>query len=327
MRTLLALVISLIALPALAQEATLVAPSAAPEPVAAGAPIPAEQPAPVPAEAIMVTPVESTPAPVTPTPVITTSPVADTATSITVERATTMSTPSALPTAGVFMLITNNGADDKLIDVKSDIASFSGLHTTEVDNKGVMKMRDLKEIAIPAGKMTPLVPMGDHVMLVGMKNDKVFTPNEAFPITLVFEKAGTKTVQVEAVPPEVFLKRFPPELTGPARLKADEIRAKLSGKSEKSWTQRLRDRIRALGGETSAPPPPPALPSAEPEKVDAPVQEMPVAPAEVPDASAAPTITPDMTQDDMQKMLNDHSGHNMAPATVPAPATPAVPAE
>jgi len=58
----------------------------------------------------------------------------------------------------------------------------------------VMKMRPIASIDIPAGQAVALQPGGLHIMLVGLA--KPLQSGHSFPLTLSFEKAGTRTVNV-----------------------------------------------------------------------------------------------------------------------------------
>jgi|GEM_PF-4984361 len=298
MRLFLASLICLMSLPALAQDAAVTtAPDAVPAPAAVPAPVPAEAPAPVAAPAP-----ETAPAKI--------------ATHMTVERVTSLATPAAVPANSIFMLITNTSdVDDKLIAIKSKRTARTGLHTTSVDERGVASMRSVDSIAIPAKKMTVLPPMGDHVMLMDLTD---YVPeNSTFPITLVFEKAGEKDVSVEVVNFEEFGKRFPRELMGNAMKEVEEVGAKLAEKTapEKTWTQKLRDRIRNLGGkvEASAPAPDMTLPlPAATSAGEMPVKALPAqTPPAAPDAAPAPTVQEFLEKNDPSKpvVIEDHSGH------------------
>lgn len=101
---------------------------------------------------------------------------------------------------GAYLTITNEGSTpDRLVAAESPVASRVELHTHDVDSAGVMRMRQVEAIDVPAGEATALRPGGLHVMLIGLENRLV--EGETFPLTLVFEAAGAVEleVQVEAV--------------------------------------------------------------------------------------------------------------------------------
>jgi copper(I)-binding protein len=67
-----------------------------------------------------------------------------------------------------------------------------------MDN-GVMKMRQVDGIDLPAGKTVALKPGGYHIMLTGLAQP--LAAGQSFPLTLDFAKAGARqvTVSVEKI--------------------------------------------------------------------------------------------------------------------------------
>jgi copper(I)-binding protein len=63
---------------------------------------------------------------------------------------------------------------------------------------GVMKMRKLEKLGIPAGGSALLKPSGDHIMLFGLKAP--LKEGDLLPITLVFEKAGEVKIDATIEP-------------------------------------------------------------------------------------------------------------------------------
>lgn len=98
-----------------------------------------------------------------------------------------------------FMEIHNmSGNEDKLISASSDISTKTELHTHMMDGD-VMKMRKVDFIDVANGTATELKPGGYHVMFMGLKNS--LTEGTSFPLTLVFEKAGSVEVTVNVMSP------------------------------------------------------------------------------------------------------------------------------
>ncbi|SFM56743.1 copper chaperone PCu(A)C [Shimia aestuarii] len=95
-----------------------------------------------------------------------------------------------------FMVIENSGdEDDRLIDVKSDIAKKVELHTHKDDGNGNMSMVHVEEgFVIPAGGKHMLMRGGDHVMFMGL--NKGLDHGDIVGVTLVFEKAGDVTLEI-----------------------------------------------------------------------------------------------------------------------------------
>jgi copper(I)-binding protein len=102
--------------------------------------------------------------------------------------------PSAGQTGAVYMTIANKGpVDDRLVSATTPIADQAQLHT-EINDKGIMKMRAVSAIDVKPKGHTILKPGGLHVMLIGLKQP--LKVGESFPLTLTFEKAGTFDVTV-----------------------------------------------------------------------------------------------------------------------------------
>lgn len=115
---------------------------------------------------------------------------------IMVKDAYARSAGKTAKTGAAFMMVMNHGAeDDRLIDVKSDVAARVELHTHKENADGVMQMLHVEEgFAIAAGEMHSLARGGDHVMFMGLKQP--FAQGDMIPVTLVFEKAGEVQVEV-----------------------------------------------------------------------------------------------------------------------------------
>jgi periplasmic copper chaperone A len=107
-------------------------------------------------------------------------------------------TPGAVKNSAAFMVFDNKGTADKLISVSGDVAKDIQIHSM-VTEAGVMKMREIKSLDIPANGKAELKPGGFHVMLIGLKDG--LKEGEKFPLKLKFEKAGEITVQVTAEKP------------------------------------------------------------------------------------------------------------------------------
>lgn len=102
--------------------------------------------------------------------------------------------PSAANGAAYFVLNNTGKEDDRLLSASTPVAEKAELHTHLMDN-GVMKMRPVNAIEVTPGSPTALAPGGLHVMLLGLKQP--LAKGKSFPLTLVFEKAGSVVVQVD----------------------------------------------------------------------------------------------------------------------------------
>ncbi len=103
--------------------------------------------------------------------------------------------PPGQKNTGVFMKLHN--PSDKLrsiISAESNAAEIVELHT-HINEGGMMKMRRIEKIDIPAKGMTMLKPGGLHVMLIGLTEEIV--EGKPVEITLVFangERTAFKAV-------------------------------------------------------------------------------------------------------------------------------------
>ncbi|MFT5487310.1 MAG: copper(I)-binding protein, partial [Alphaproteobacteria bacterium] len=61
-------------------------------------------------------------------------------------------------------------------------------------DNGIMRMRQVKGVDVPAGGKFVFKPGGHHIMFIGLY--KPLKKGERFPVTLMFEKAGKQTVEV-----------------------------------------------------------------------------------------------------------------------------------
>jgi copper(I)-binding protein len=136
-------------------------------------------------------------------------------------------TSPAMATAGAaYMEIKGGSTDDALLaaSAPTDIAATTEVHETTMagsgstmnhgnmsgsagmatttmamgsgsTGSGMMEMRKVEKIAIPAGKTVSLAPGGYHVMLLGLP--KPLVAGQKFTLTLTFEKAGKVDVPVE----------------------------------------------------------------------------------------------------------------------------------
>lgn len=81
-----------------------------------------------------------------------------------------------------------------LVGVSSPACKAAELHSMTHEG-GVMKMREVKEIALPAGKRVGLGESGYHLMLLGLKAP--LKEGDAVPLTLSVRFADKRTVKVE----------------------------------------------------------------------------------------------------------------------------------
>ncbi len=111
---------------------------------------------------------------------------------ISVQEPWVREVPPVSTMSAAFMKVTNTGdEDDYLVGASSDIAQVVEIHTTVMEG-GLMKMRKLEKVKIPAGETVEFRPMGKHIMLIDLK--KPLKRGDRVNITLIFEKSGKISV-------------------------------------------------------------------------------------------------------------------------------------
>ncbi len=124
------------------------------------------------------------------------------AASVQVENAYARAVPPGQPNSASFMTLVNTSAvDHSVVSASSPVAATVELHT-HTNNNGVMEMRRIDKIDVPANGRTELKPGGLHVMLIGLQQDMKVGENAQ--ITLTFEDGSTTTIDAgiqEITPP------------------------------------------------------------------------------------------------------------------------------
>jgi len=99
---------------------------------------------------------------------------------------------AAQDTTGAFMRITSQ-KDARLVGVKTPVAGMADVHQSKMEG-GVMRMRHVKALELPAGKPVDLKPGGYHVMLMHVA--KPLKEGETVPLTLIVEEKDGRREQV-----------------------------------------------------------------------------------------------------------------------------------
>jgi len=114
-----------------------------------------------------------------------------------VSNAWARATPAKAET-GIAYLTIRSPTADRLVSVSSPVAKKVELNTMEMSGM-VMKMRPLASLDIPADQPVTLKPGSEHIMLTGLNGP--LREGQSFPLTLTFEKAGTREVTVAVEKP------------------------------------------------------------------------------------------------------------------------------
>ncbi len=126
------------------------------------------------------------------------APHADAGEGIAVRAAWARATPAGAPAGAAFLTLENPAAEgDALVAAAAPVADAVELHTHAMDG-GVMKMRKVERIEIPAHGAVELKPGGLHVMLIGLRAP--LAEGATFPLTLSFARGGTVEVPVTVRP-------------------------------------------------------------------------------------------------------------------------------
>lgn len=95
------------------------------------------------------------------------------------------------PAAGYFHVHNMGGDADRVVSASSPSAKRIELHTHLMDG-GVMKMRHVDAIDVPAKGNVELKPGGLHLMIFDL--EKTVQAGHTMPVTVEFEKAGKVTL-------------------------------------------------------------------------------------------------------------------------------------
>ena len=112
--------------------------------------------------------------------------------SVEVKDAWARATPGKAETGAAYLTI-ETATGDRLTGISTPVAGKAELHEMKTES-GVMKMRALGEVDLPAGQAVVLKPGATHIMLLGLKHP--LRPGESFPLTLDFAKSGKREVSV-----------------------------------------------------------------------------------------------------------------------------------
>ena len=113
---------------------------------------------------------------------------------ISIERPWSRELPPVAPNGAAYLRVENGGnAAARIVSAHSPVAGRVEIHAHEMD-AGVMKMRHLHFLEVPAQGSVAFEPGGLHLMLIGLKEPLV--AGKGFPLTLVFEEAGEIQVTV-----------------------------------------------------------------------------------------------------------------------------------
>lgn len=116
---------------------------------------------------------------------------------VTVKDAWVRATVTQQKATGAFMQL-QSAQDAKLVSAQSPVAAVVEVHEMSMDG-GIMRMRAVPSVALPAGQAVDLKPGGFHVMLMDLKGQ--IKDGDTVPVTLVIEdKDGQRQSLALSVP-------------------------------------------------------------------------------------------------------------------------------
>ncbi len=111
--------------------------------------------------------------------------------------------PPGQKVTGAFVVFKNaDDKDHKVVKAESAAANVAELHT-HVNEGGMMKMRQVKDIEIKAKGETELKPGSLHIMLIDLKQQ--LKEGENVAITVTFEDGSSKKIDAPVRKPQAMM--------------------------------------------------------------------------------------------------------------------------
>jgi periplasmic copper chaperone A len=101
--------------------------------------------------------------------------------------------PGAMATAAFLVIRNASPGEIRVVKASNPASRVTELHT-HLNEGGVMKMRQVKDIPVPPGGETVLKPGGLHIMLIEMKAP--LKEGDTVPITLGLDDGSSKEIGV-----------------------------------------------------------------------------------------------------------------------------------
>ena len=112
---------------------------------------------------------------------------------VAVHEAWARASAGAATNGAVYVMLMGGDRADTLVGASTPVAESADVHES-IDDNGVMKMRSVAGVPIPAHGMVTFSPGGYHIMLMGLK--RPLAAGQSFPLTLRFAHAAPMTVDV-----------------------------------------------------------------------------------------------------------------------------------
>lgn len=99
--------------------------------------------------------------------------------------------------SGMVQFVISSQQEASLVGVSSPAAGAAEMHSMTHEN-GMMKMRPIKALSLPAGKPVDLAASGEHVMLLKLKHPLKEGDTVPLTLTIQFADKHKETVNVKA---------------------------------------------------------------------------------------------------------------------------------
>jgi periplasmic copper chaperone A len=116
----------------------------------------------------------------------------DPAPGLSVAHAWARATPPGIGVGAAYFEITNTGEADELLAISTPVAQRVEMHATTMQG-GLMQMRQVLKVAVPARGTLRFAPSGLHAMLLGLKQP--LAAGQQVPLRLTLKQAGAIEVQ------------------------------------------------------------------------------------------------------------------------------------
>ena len=94
-----------------------------------------------------------------------------------------------------YLVILNKNSDPVILKKVTVNFGKAMLHETDVDEKGVAKMKHLESIAVPGNGLLKLEPGGVHIMFSNISIE--FDEGRKYPVTLIFQEQGPLDIELK----------------------------------------------------------------------------------------------------------------------------------